>query len=234
MPKNAGLTSPFIHDVLVDAVSSLTVYAATDSGVFKTTTGGDTWFPARAGLPPGDARALVQDSVHPGALFCGVFGHGVYESLDGGQQWLAVFNQAGLPSLNVRSLAVDGGRATIYAGSDAGVSSVRNYSLTPTAVGDGVPIELPLLSAGPTPSRRGAIKISYSVHRLGPVSIVLYNVLGQRVRTLVDQEAQSIGPQSFLWDGNDQEGRETAAGVYLLRLKAPDGIRATKLVVLPE
>jgi len=232
VPRNSGLASLFIHDLLVDSVRSLMVYAATDSGVFRSANHGDTWTAARNGLPRGEVRALAQDLVHPTAIFCAVYGSGVFESLDGAVSWNPVFNQAGLSNLNVRSLAVDGTLLTLYAGTDAGVSSLSNY-LNVTAVRESDPAPFAALLVRPTPAR-GGTQVVYSLSRPGPVSMALYNVRGQRVRTLMSRRMESPGLHGFKWDGRDQNGRTASSGVYFLRMESPDGIRGIKVVVVPE
>ena len=51
------------------------------------------------------------------------------------------------------------------------------------------------------------------------VSLKVYNILGQEVRTLVD-EPQAPGYYQVRWDGRDNLGRELASGIYFYRLKA--------------
>ena len=51
------------------------------------------------------------------------------------------------------------------------------------------------------------------------VKICIYNLLGQKVRTLVD-EVQKAGYHEVIWDGRDEFGREVASGVYLCRMEA--------------
>jgi len=45
------------------------------------------------------------------------------------------------------------------------------------------------------------------------VSLKVYNVRGELVRTLVD-ENRPAGPQTVEWDGSDERGRAVASGVY--------------------
>jgi len=178
-------------------------------------------------------RALVQDLIHPTAIFCAVYGAGVFESLDGALSWTPVFNQAGLSNLNVRSLAVDGSLLTLYAGTDAGIASVSNY-LNVTAVDESDRAPRVRLAARPTPTRGGNTQVIYSLSRPSPVSIALYNVLGQRVRTLMIRAMESPGLHSLKWDGLDQDGRATPGGVYFLWMESLDGVRGIKVVVVPK
>ena len=47
----------------------------------------------------------------------------------------------------------------------------------------------------------------------------IYNILGQEVRTLVD-EVKEPGYYTVTWDGKDSDGRQAASGVYFYRLTA--------------
>ena len=59
----------------------------------------------------------------------------------------------------------------------------------------------------------------------------IYNTLGQRVRTLVD-EVQARGKHQVSWDARDQGGVPVAAGVYLSRLQYPGGVQTQRLLFL--
>jgi len=59
--------------------------------------------------------------------------------------------------------------------------------------------------------------ITYRVPQAGRVRLVIYDVRGHRVRTLV-QETASAGVYSVGWDGTDQGGQSVASGVYIYRL----------------
>ncbi len=62
-------------------------------------------------------------------------------------------------------------------------------------------------------------------------TLKIYNILGQEVRTLVD-EKQPAGYYQILWDGRDQTGEEVASGIYFYRLKAGKFNKVSKMVVL--
>ncbi len=65
----------------------------------------------------------------------------------------------------------------------------------------------------------------------GRVRLEVFNVLGQRVVTLVD-EARPAGPHKAQWDGTDAAGRAVAAGVYIYRLSAGWWQEARKLLLV--
>jgi len=56
-------------------------------------------------------------------------------------------------------------------------------------------------------------KIEFSLPREGHVSLKVYNVRGELVRTLVD-ENRPAGPQVVEWDGSNDRGHSVASGVY--------------------
>ena len=73
--------------------------------------------------------------------------------------------------------------------------------------------------------------ITYGLPVRTHVRLAVYNALGQKVRTLVDQE-QISGVHIVAWDGLDDGGGQLASGIYFYRLKTQDGFTATKKAVL--
>ncbi len=59
--------------------------------------------------------------------------------------------------------------------------------------------------------------ISFNLQAAGKTTLSIYDVAGNRIRTLVDQDLEA-GDHQFTWNGADQGGRPAAAGVYLYRL----------------
>ncbi|MFQ6116011.1 MAG: FlgD immunoglobulin-like domain containing protein [bacterium] len=74
--------------------------------------------------------------------------------------------------------------------------------------------------------------IEYQLPLSCRVILGIYNVLGQHVRTLVD-EHQSPGRYSVVWDGKDDLGERVDSGVYFYQLKAePKFLQTRKLLLL--
>ena len=76
-----------------------------------------------------------------------------------------------------------------------------------------------------------ATQIAYHLSSPGPVQLVIYNVLGQPVRTLVDQ-FQAAGSYQAQWDARDQRGTSLSSGVYITRLSYPGGEQTQRLLYL--
>ena len=64
------------------------------------------------------------------------------------------------------------------------------------------------------------------------VSLILYDVLGRRVRQLW-RGPLGAGSHRFVWDGRDAAGRDVAAGVYIYRVEVDGQIEAKKTTKLP-
>lgn len=91
----------------------------------------------------------------------------------------------------------------------------------------GKPIRFSLF---PNPSS-GMVTASYALDQPGPVELGVYNLLGQKVRTVVNQW-QPAGYYSIQWDGKNEQGRKTSAGVYLYQLKAAGSKETQKMVLI--
>ena len=91
---------------------------------------------------------------------------------------------------------------------------------TTTSVGDkdkGIPKTFELSNNYPNPFNPTTI-IPYAVPRADQISLEIYNVLGQRVRTLVDGMS-SPGYHQAVWDGRDGNGVQVQSGIYFYRLQ---------------
>jgi len=73
--------------------------------------------------------------------------------------------------------------------------------------------------------------IKYQLPHVTDVKLVIYNVLGQRVRTLVNNRMEA-GYHSLVWDGLNQQGSTVASGVYIYHFQAGDFQKTMKLMLL--
>jgi hypothetical protein len=91
-----------------------------------------------------------------------------------------------------------------------------------------VPTVTQLAFAQPNPFR-GSAALAFSLAQGGSVELAIYSVDGRRVRTLVSG-AREPGEYRQAWDGRDDQGQQTGAGVYYARLVAGK-VRMTRTIV---
>jgi len=110
--------------------------------------------------------------------------------------------------------------------SDLAVVDVR------TAVQDGTPLPTAtaLIGNAPNPFNPQTV-IRYQLHKGAQVSLVVYNVLGQPVRTLA-VGVQSPGVHEVIWDGRDDAGLATSSGAYIYVLTTDAGFRQANKMLL--
>lgn len=93
----------------------------------------------------------------------------------------------------------------------------------------GSPVAAQLLPAYPNPFNP-SLEIPFVLGRdVTDVRLVVYNILGQPVRTLVD-EPLAAGEHRVFWDGRDDEGHALPTGVYFHRLETPYGVVCARSV----
>jgi hypothetical protein len=73
--------------------------------------------------------------------------------------------------------------------------------------------------------------IEFSLPRAAWVNLSIYNVLGQQVRTVVD-EYLGAGLKAVVWDGRNENGRQAASGVYFYKMSAGGYSDSKKLIML--
>lgn len=100
-----------------------------------------------------------------------------------------------------------------------------NQEVTSTGTAAVIPTEYKLHQSYPNPFNPTAV-ITYEIPEAGNVSLIVYDVLGREVTTLVDG-VKLAGEYSVTWK---MEGLVT--GVYFYRLKAGDFVDTKKLVLL--
>jgi hypothetical protein len=93
-----------------------------------------------------------------------------------------------------------------------------------------VPATLALRQNYPNPFNP-TTTIAYSTTRAGRVRLLIYDVAGKNIATLVDKQ-EGPGEHFAHWDGRDASGTHVASGVYFCRLTASEGSRSMKLVLL--
>lgn len=118
---------------------------------------------------------------------------------------------------------------------DLGINQIFNAveGDSPTSVRDDKSLELgfQLFQNYPNPFNPST-EISFSISIRSNVELVIYNSIGQKVRTLLSSQYLSAGLHSSIWNGKDDAGSQVSSGTYIYSLRAGDFEQSCKLILL--
>ena len=93
-----------------------------------------------------------------------------------------------------------------------------------------VPSDYYLSSNYPNPFNP-VTSLSFGLPTAGHVRLQIYNVLGQQVKTLID-EPMEIGHHEVTWNGRDGSGKAVSSGVYFYRLESGQFGQTRKMMLV--
>lgn len=219
-----GITTIAFKDSLNGfAGSSLYPHSETANNLVKTTDGGQSWTVVSQFLPI-DPQTLVYVP-HTNNSIAVSSPQGFGYSDDGGETW-EILNTQRCFALSFAGPTA-GYAASYQAGRIYKFAGDRSTSVAeqPTALPQG----FHLAQNYPNPFNP-ATMIQYELPHASQVNLAIYNLLGERVRTLVDAQ-EPAGMKQVTWDGRDEHGERVSSGVYLYRLEAGE-FKMTKRLLL--
>jgi len=74
-------------------------------------------------------------------------------------------------------------------------------------------------------------RIAFSTKDNGPVSIDIYNIKGQKVRSLLNENREA-GTHNVTWNGKDDNGKNVASGVFFYRMKSGKYSSTKKMILM--
>lgn len=93
-----------------------------------------------------------------------------------------------------------------------------------------IPTSYALEQNYPNPFNAGTV-ISFSLPEASRVRVTVFNVLGQTVKALADQD-MAAGVQRVSWDGRDDNGNSASSGVYFYRIAANSFTDTKKMTLI--
>jgi hypothetical protein len=169
------------------------------------------------GILSGDLVIQLQNDVP-----VGVQAEGLAEYRQTGRTLNVAFARLESSVVELFQIDVAGGAPTVLSG-----QMNEGIALDPRSIR---PLEMSLGQNYPNPFNP-ATTIRYSVAEGADVSVLVYDVLGQQVRTLV-AEHRAAGRHTVVWDGHDDSGRSVASGVYVIRMKAGDFVGNNRVMLI--
>lgn len=73
--------------------------------------------------------------------------------------------------------------------------------------------------------------ISYGIKKDNRVRLTIYNLLGQKVRTLVNA-SQPAGNYKVIWNGRDKNNQQVSNGIYIYRITSGNFVKTKKMILL--
>ncbi|MBN1213554.1 MAG: T9SS type A sorting domain-containing protein [candidate division Zixibacteria bacterium] len=110
------------------------------------------------------------------------------------------------------------------------VRTVPTFAVSVDDEEDGLPEGFSLSHNYPNPFNPGTT-INYSIGYGTEIELSVYNALGQKIATLVD-EPQAPGDYTIQWNGRDSNGREMSSGIYFYKLETGLYSESKKMVLL--
>jgi len=193
-------------------------------GVLHSTDGAKTWRYIDNGLPSDINEWVISLAVHGKYVFAGTTA-GVYVLNNDDTSWSAVNNGLSAPYGRVYYLATTD--SNLYAGFSGTVwkrpisEIVTSVNPSPTRK----PTSISLFQNYPNPFNPSTI-ISYQLPRNTFVTLDIYDMLGRKVKTMIN-ELQTAGTHSVMLNGSN-----LASGVYFYRLKTEESEQARKLILI--
>jgi len=100
----------------------------------------------------------------------------------------------------------------------------------PTSVGERMPVDFRLTSNYPNPFNP-MTTIEFALPEAGFANLVIYNIMGQKVRSLVS-EYMTPGLHSVVWNGCDDRGLPVSSGVYVMKLRMNDAVATGRITLV--
>ena len=75
-------------------------------------------------------------------------------------------------------------------------------------------------------------RIDYSIPINSDIKLTIYDLLGNKVKTLIDNKYQSAGFKTIKWNGTNEFGAKTSSGVYFYALKAGNFYQTKKMILI--
>jgi len=234
----AGLPNRWITRVAGDPFDMNTIYV-TVSGfrwdesyphVFKSIDLGQNWIEISSNLPQLPINCITLDPEVPNRIFVGSDA-GVFFTENGGDEWQSLSN--GLPNVPVIDMLIHNPTRTLLLGTyGCSAYTMDLEDLNTEAKENIVTVGVILLQNYPNPFNPETT-ISFNLQEsVSHAGIEIFNIKGQKVKTLNVVNPITNSMNSVVWDSKDDNGKKVASGTYLYRLILDDQVVTSKKMIL--
>jgi len=118
-------------------------------------------------------------------------------------------------------------------GSESGYSQPESFvpsNATDVTPENNVPQTFALAQNYPNPFNPTTV-INYAIPQNAVVTLAIYNMLGQKIKTLVSEQ-KNAGTYTVQWNGENDFGQKVSSGAYLYRINAGSFVKSMKMILL--
>ncbi|MFH1195581.1 MAG: YCF48-related protein [bacterium] len=109
--------------------------------------------------------------------------------------------------------------------------TIQNHSTVDVSDGITIPKETNLHPAYPNPFNPSTT-INFDLSEQANITVIVYDILGRKIRTLIDNEFKTAGKYNLFWNGRNNYGSELATGIYFIVMKTGSFIKTQKCVLM--
>ncbi len=198
--------------------------------ILKTTNGGNSWtMQYQNPLSPYDVIGSMYFIDQNNGWAVGYDGR-ITSTIDGGNTWVEKIS--GVHNYLTDVCFVDEhhgwvvGKEGLILQAKSAITSIGNHSISQ----ESTPDKFFLFNNYPNPFNP-TTTIQYDIPQTVRVVLKIYNMLGQQVKTLVD-EVQSPGQKSVIWNGTDEQGKVVSSGIYFYQFQSENNLITKKMMFL--
>jgi hypothetical protein len=222
-----------------------TSFGYADVWLIKTDSNGDSLWTKIYGGSGEEQGYSVQQTTDGGYIITGLttsFGNGggdvwlIKTDFDGIEEWNQTFGGNGWDKGSSVQQTADGGYIiTGYTNSygngvDVWLIKTDSESVVEIASTFNLPATYNIHQNYPNPFNP-ITTLRYDLPENGLVNVIIYDMLGREVKTLINQ-TQDAGYRSVIWDATNDYGKPVSAGIYLYQIQAGEYIQTKKMVLL--
>ncbi len=224
---------PFIWSLATDVDNN--IFAATSGGgVYASADEGENWVQLNTGLPNMHVYSV---SVYGNDIYVSTWSGGVYKFVTGSlgkadsntpsvatTPIAGSWSGLGMGGIEVSSIMVDATTQTLFAGTSTGTIYKKLDGVTDVNTVEALPTEFGLAQNYPNPFNPST-RIEFSIAEAGLYAVKVFNVLGQEVATVANQDF-AAGNYTFNFDASN-----LTSGIYFYKLVG-NNVNMTKKMML--
>ncbi len=201
-------------------------------GVFRSSDNGETWTELCDDVLVTSIAINSEEKIFIGCSDLDGYPGAVHFSVDNGESWDLIESEIMPPTTGIEFITISEDDY-IYAISYESISHIFRSVQSSVGIDDSSIQETNIkLSNYPNPFT-SYTRISYQLSPTVKEGVVeIYNIKGQLVKTLINNQTQKGGYYEIIWYGKDNYQNQVSSGIYLYRIKTDDFISKTKKMIL--